>query len=58
VLHAQLDAMVVAEVELGQVASQVLLSTVLTDTLHPTLEQSKVYLEMSAWIAAFSGSTY
>src|SRR4051794_2104748 len=41
VIHAQCDAVVVAELELGRVTVQVLLIAVLIDALHPTLEQTK-----------------
>lgn len=42
VVNAIGDAVVVAELELGNVAVKVLLATVLIDTLHPALEDAEI----------------
>src|SRR5690349_4834560 len=45
VVNAQRDAMVVPEVELAQIAMQVLLTAVLIDALHTALEDREVALD-------------
>src|SRR3954471_16617710 len=45
IVHTQRDAVVVAELELGHVAVQVLLVAVLVDALHPALEDREVALD-------------
>jgi hypothetical protein len=44
IVHAERDAVIVAEIELGEVAVQVLLRAMLVDALHPALEDRKVAL--------------